>query len=104
MHLTTDISFKEYVLDTKGFVLCAFQTDWSLPCRQQLLTLTEVVIECSVPVFTMNIEKQIDTCLKYNIQTVPTLMLFQDGVALATLVGYQSRTRILTLLRANSAL
>ena len=104
MHLVTEQSFNEQVLEGKGFVLCDFQTEWCGPCKQQLQTLQELVLEIDVPVFTMNIDKQLDICIKYNIQSVPTIILFQDGKVIAVKRGYQNKTQILELLTDRGAI
>ena len=62
-------------------VLVDFYADWCAPCRMMAPILEQVAGEMQgkVKILKVNVDKNRDATMKYGIQSIPTLMLFQGG-------------------------
>ncbi len=97
MKLTNE-NFKEEVEDFKGVVLIDFWADWCMPCRM----LTPVIEELEedykdnkkVKIAKLNVDENRETASKFNVMSIPTLIVFKDGNATGQIVGVQPKERI----------
>jgi len=73
-------TFKEMISGTQP-VLVDFYADWCAPCRMMAPILEQVSSDMmgKVKVIKVNVDKNGDAAMKYGIQSIPTLMLFQNG-------------------------
>jgi thioredoxin 1 len=62
-------------------VLVDFYADWCAPCRMMAPILEQVAgdMQGKVKILKVNVDKNRDAAMKYGIQSIPTLMLFQKG-------------------------
>jgi thioredoxin 1 len=100
----SEASFQSEVLRTRQPVVAAFWAPWSRPCQILDWELDEVARACagSAKVVKVNADDNPDLSLCYDIQSVPTLLFFVDGVLHARVVGTTSRAAILARLQADS--
>ncbi len=77
----TDATFDEKVLQAESPVLVDFAADWCGPCKALAPVVRDVACEYQgeVAVFTLDIDTNPETCKRYAIRSVPTLMLFKKG-------------------------
>jgi len=92
-----EANFEPEVLRSKQPVLVVFYAPWSRPCQILGAVLDEVAMACakSVKVVKVNADDNPDLSLWYDIQSIPTLVLFTDGIVHAKLVGTASKEAIL---------
>lgn len=77
----TDMStFNDLISGTQP-VLVDFYADWCAPCRMMAPILEQVSGDMlgKVKIVKVNVDKNRDAAMKYKIQSIPTLMLFQNG-------------------------
>ena len=77
-------------------VLVEFWAPWCVYCRRITPALTKVASQYadSLTVGQVNIDEEPDIARKERIEVVPTLVLYQNGEALGSLVAPESKARI----------
>jgi thioredoxin 1 len=73
-------TFNELIKGTLP-VLVDFYADWCAPCRMMAPILEQVSGEMQgkVKIVKVNVDKNRDAAMKYGVQSIPTLILFQNG-------------------------
>ncbi|VFP86910.1 thioredoxin TrxA [Candidatus Erwinia haradaeae] len=92
IHLT-DENFDSIILNTEGLILVDFWAEWCGPCKMIAPILDEIAIEYKekLIVAKFNVDQNPNTTLKYGIRSIPTLLLFKNGLLLDTKVGILSK-------------
>ncbi|MDH5680379.1 MAG: thioredoxin [Spirochaetota bacterium] len=88
----TDQSFESDVLQADKPVLVDFWAPWCMPCRMQtpiLESLNEKMSE-QVKIVKVNTDENTAIAQKFNIRSIPTLMLFKSGEVVEQMVGVQN--------------
>lgn len=96
--LTND-NFKEKVLDNSNVSLVDFYADWCGPCKMMSPIVDKIAEEN--PQFTVgkvNTDEQSALAEEYSIFSIPTLMIFKDGVVVDKQVGACSKDELLAKL------
>ena len=77
-------------------VLVEFWAPWCVYCRRITPALTKVASQYadSLTVGQVNIDEEPDIARKERIEVVPTLVLYQNGEALGSIVAPESKARI----------
>ena len=93
-------NFQAKVLDAKGTVLVDFFATWCGPCKMIAPTIDELSkeLEGKVAVYKVDIDKSPDIAAQYGVSSVPTLIVFEDGMQKNYAVGAQPKQNILSLL------
>ncbi|HCB49167.1 MAG: thioredoxin [Anaerolineae bacterium SG8_19] len=93
----SDDVFDEKVLGADKPVLVDFWAEWCGPCHMIAPSVQEIADEQedALIVAKMDIDDNPVTPGRYGIMSIPTLMLFKDGDAVARIVGAMPKDRIL---------
>jgi thioredoxin 1 len=93
---TTDGSFESDVLRSDQPVLLDFWAEWCGPCRMIAPILEQMATEYGerLKVVKLNIDENPQTPQRYNIRSIPTLLLFRDGAVAAQQVGANSKAKL----------
>ncbi len=83
----------------KNSTLVDFYADWCGPCKMIAPFIEEIANERDdITVGKVNVDDNADIAMKYNISSIPTLIVFKDGKEIARAVGYRQKDDILAML------
>lgn len=102
VHVVDD-SFEDEVINSDQPVLVDYWADWCGPCKTIAPILTEIAEEYKgkVKIAKLNIDENAATPPKYNIRSIPTLMIFKNGNVEATKVGSMTKSDLTLFLDSN---
>lgn len=90
-------NFTAEVIESTEPVLVDFFSPQCVPCRQITPTL-EVVAGHGRKVVKLNVENEVELTRHFNVQAVPTLVVFKGGKAGPRLVGLKSSIQLMELM------
>ena len=96
----TNSNFKQEVLQSEIPVLVYFWAPWCSPCRMVAPVVDEVAEQYKglVLVVKLNIDENPSVASRYNIRSIPTLMIFQLGQRVDMVVGAVTKTTLVNTL------
>ncbi|MDE5593127.1 MAG: thioredoxin [Clostridiales bacterium] len=70
-----------------GKTLVDFWASWCGPCRMQAPIVDELVKTTDVKVVKVDVDKCDDLAMDFQVSSIPTLVLFEDGVVVEKFIG-----------------
>ena len=100
---TNDQNFETDVLQSDKAVLVDYWAEWCGPCKMIAPLLEDVAGEYAdrVTVAKLNIDENPNATAKFQIRSIPTLMLFKDGAVQGQKVGALSKSQLTEFLESN---
>lgn len=93
-------NFEKEVLQANQTVLVDFFANWCGPCKMLSPIVDEVADEVNnVKVCKVNIDEARELASKYEIMSIPTLLVFKNGSVVNTSLGLVSKQKILDLIK-----
>jgi thioredoxin 1 len=105
MQTISENQFDAEVVQAGIPVLVDFYTSWCGPCKRLAPIIEELAAEAGglFKVVKVDAEQEAALADRFQVNSVPTLLIFQHGEATKRLLGVQSREAILAALGVNSA-
>jgi thioredoxin 1 len=91
----TDATFDVEVLESESPVIVDFWAPWCGPCRVVSPILEEINSEREdVRVVKMNVDDNQQTAVRFEILSIPTMILFKDGEVARKVIGAMPKARL----------
>jgi thioredoxin 1 len=93
----TDDSFEKDVLNSDKTVVVDFWATWCGPCKMVAPVLDEIAGENSekITVAKLDIDQNPSTARDYQVMSIPTMIVFKDGMPVKQIVGAKPKAALL---------
>ncbi|HEY1717531.1 MAG TPA: thioredoxin [Verrucomicrobiae bacterium] len=98
----TDQSFGGEVLAVRQPVLVDLWAAWCGPCRMIVPLIHELAVEYAgrIKVVKLNVDENPETAARFNISSIPTLLVFKNGRVVDRITGLTSKKALANKLDA----
>ena len=93
----SDATFDETIAGADTPVLVDFWAEWCGPCKMIAPTLAEIASEQEgkLAIAKLNVDDNPDTARRFDVMSIPTLLVFKDGQQVKRLVGAKGKGQLL---------
>jgi len=93
----TDSTFEEEVAGADVTMVVDFWAEWCGPCRMVAPLLDQIAAENEgkLRIWKLNVDDNPVSARKYQVMSIPTLLVFKDGVAKKRIVGAKAKAALL---------
>ncbi len=96
----TSSNFEDEVLKSEKTVLIDFYADWCGPCKMLSPIVEEIANEDDdIKVVKINVDDAQDLAIKYDVMSIPTLVVIKNGQEANRLIGLVDKSEILELIK-----
>ena len=90
-------NFEEEVIKVDKKVLVDFYADWCGPCKMMSPIINEIAegLNGKVKVGKINVDENQNLAVKYDVMSIPTIMIFENGTPIKTYIGVTDKQEIL---------
>ena len=98
----TDATFDEEIKGAEEAVLVDFWAEWCGPCKMIAPILEEIATEQAgkLRIAKLNVDENLDVARRFEVMSIPTLILFKEGEVQLRLIGAKGKGQLLQELQA----
>jgi thioredoxin len=95
--ILTDSTFDEEVNASEQVILVDFWAEWCGPCKLVAPILEEIAAEHTgrIRIGKLDVDDNPDVARRYEIMSIPTMIVFQDGMPKKRLIGAKGKNQLL---------
>ena len=95
VNILNEKNFEEEVLKEKGRVLVDFYADWCGPCKMMSPIIDSIAEEMrDVKFGKVNVDENPELAEKFEIMSIPTIVIIENGQVKQTLIGLRDKNAI----------
>ena len=95
-----DNNFDKIVLSSEKKVLVDFFANWCGPCKMIAPTLEKISLDHpEIDVVKVNVDEAMRVSMTYQVEAIPTLVVFENGKIISRKLGFMSENDILDMLK-----
>jgi thioredoxin 1 len=87
-------TFEQEVLQSVGSVLVDFWADWCPPCHAVAPLLERIANEHNLKLVKVNYDEERQLAERYGVQSIPNMILFENGKRKAQTIGAQPKSAL----------
>lgn len=87
--------------NSQEYVLVDFFATWCGPCKMMGPVLADLDKDNLIKICKCDVDKNNSIALRYQVQSIPTLILFKKGEPIATLNGYTPKEKLAEFINSN---
>jgi thioredoxin 1 len=101
----TTANFDETIKSASTPVLVDFWAEWCGPCKQIDPVIREIATEKAgvLTIAKLNVDDHGDIAMRYNVMSIPTMIVFKAGTEVQRLVGARGKAALLRDLESHLA-
>jgi thioredoxin 1 len=92
--ILTEESFSQSVA-SKNIMIVDFWAEWCGPCKKLSPILDEISSEYNIEIGKVNIDDYPELASKYNISSIPAIIVFEKGIPVKNIVGAQPKHKMI---------
>lgn len=98
--IITEENFEQEVLKSELPVLVDFWATWCGPCQMLAPVIAQIAAETEgkIKVCKADVDECMDIAQEYNVASIPTLVVFKNGVEVNRTIGFQPKDAIMAML------
>ena len=91
-------NFEEEVLNSQTTTIIDFYADWCGPCKMMSPIIDEISEDKSLTVGKVNVDENTELAIKYDVMSIPTILIFKNGELVNRFIGVHDKNEILNSL------
>ena len=93
-------NFEDFI-NSSEIALVDFYADWCMPCKMMSQVIDSVSEELGddIKIGKVNTDENIELSQEYKIMSIPTVIIFNKGKAVKTIIGLRSKQELLDELK-----
>lgn len=92
MNLTSETFSK--ALEDNTVLIVDFWADWCGPCLKVAPILDEISSEYNIEIAKVHVDENPETSSKYEVSSIPTIMVFENGIPVKKIIGAQPKHKL----------
>lgn len=86
----------ENIIKSNAIVFADFYATWCMPCKMMSGIIDEIAKEHQeVKFIKIDVDQNTELAIKYNVMSIPTMIIFKDGNASKTFIGVTDKSEII---------